>query len=143
MARKGWDNLSDAYRKRLEQNGIRKADYDSGTVLHGARGHTSSSRESFYRRSADFAKTVARYDHSVSESTLRQRIRSMGTVEGNRYLSYRQRMIEAYESGDVDEARRLWEGRDQSKSKWVMFESSSGNKLQTDYMYHYHGIFGY
>jgi hypothetical protein len=40
MARKGWTTLSDAYRKRLEKNGITKTDYERGVSLQGARGHS-------------------------------------------------------------------------------------------------------
>jgi hypothetical protein len=39
MARKGWAQLSDAYRKRLERGGISKAQYEAGESLSKARGH--------------------------------------------------------------------------------------------------------
>ena len=39
MARKGWNDLSDAYRQRLERGGISQAEYNQGTSLAGARGH--------------------------------------------------------------------------------------------------------
>jgi hypothetical protein len=37
--RKGWDQLSDNYRRRLERGGIRKSDYEGGIPLDIARGH--------------------------------------------------------------------------------------------------------
>lgn len=40
--RKGWDQLSDKYRARLEKNGVSKRDYDSGGGLRSARGHSAT-----------------------------------------------------------------------------------------------------
>lgn len=46
MARKGWDELSPSYRKRLERSGIAKSQYERGEGdLSAARGHTSKRRE--------------------------------------------------------------------------------------------------
>ena len=39
MARKGWEALSAAYRKRLEKSGISRADYEGGASIKKARGH--------------------------------------------------------------------------------------------------------
>lgn len=43
MARKGWDQLSNAYRQRLTRNGISQGDYESGRSLGKARGHQTPS----------------------------------------------------------------------------------------------------
>jgi hypothetical protein len=40
MARKGWDQLSPQYKKRLEKSGITESDYNSGVSLQRARGHS-------------------------------------------------------------------------------------------------------
>lgn len=42
MARKGWDQLSDAYRKRLEKGGISKTAYEGGASIKKARGHSKT-----------------------------------------------------------------------------------------------------
>lgn len=42
MARKGWGQLSDTYRRRLERNGVSRQDYESGISLAGARGHAAT-----------------------------------------------------------------------------------------------------
>lgn len=42
MARKGWNELSDAYRKRLERAGITKGKYDKGESIKAARGHAKT-----------------------------------------------------------------------------------------------------
>lgn len=40
--RKGWDSLSDSYRKRLSSNGISRGDYEQGSSLFKARGHKAT-----------------------------------------------------------------------------------------------------
>lgn len=40
--RKGWDELSDDYRKRLQRKGITKGQYESGVSIKGARGHSNT-----------------------------------------------------------------------------------------------------
>lgn len=40
--RKGWDDLSDSYRKRLERAGIDKKAYTNGNSLSDARGHRNT-----------------------------------------------------------------------------------------------------
>lgn len=39
VRRKGWDDLSVAYRRRLERGGITRAGYETGEKLGAARGH--------------------------------------------------------------------------------------------------------
>lgn len=40
--RKGWDSLSDNYRRRLLSNGISEAEYSQGKKLYAARGHKAT-----------------------------------------------------------------------------------------------------
>lgn len=42
MARKGWNDLSDSYRQRLEKGGVDQHNYNAGASLAGARGHGST-----------------------------------------------------------------------------------------------------
>lgn len=42
MARKGWDSLSEAYRKRLIKGGISRAEYEAGASIKKARGHADT-----------------------------------------------------------------------------------------------------
>lgn len=42
MARKGWQSLSDAYRKRLQKAGISESDYAGGASIKSARGHAAT-----------------------------------------------------------------------------------------------------
>lgn len=54
--RKGWDQLSPAYRRRLQRNNITRAAYEAGASLSTARGHrpnefgVSETRASILRR---------------------------------------------------------------------------------------------
>lgn len=126
--RKGWDNLTDAYRARLARRGITEADYTSGVPLHGARGHKSPTAEAFQRSSARFARESTKFDKTVPASTVRKRIRAMGSVKGTAYIQQRREMIRLYQSGDTAKAHQLWEHRDTSLP---------------EYMHWYHGIFAY
>lgn len=137
MARKGWDQLSGKYRDRLVRKGVTEHDYSSGAPLHGGRGHGTASKEAFMRRSAAFArdevksKTSRRGFNPLPErtaGTIRAHVRGMGRVKGEAYMAKVKKMTRLYERGDTEEARRMWEQRDTS---------------QPDYLYFYHGIFGY
>lgn len=122
--RKGWDALSDAYRDRLKRSGINKQVYESGAPLHGARGHTSQVRENFNQQSRRFAKT---YVAGREETRVRQQVQAMGAQKGRAYMEDVRKMVRLYESGDTEQAKRLWEGRDQSLPAYLFF---------------YHGLFG-
>lgn len=137
MPRKGWDNLSDAYRNRLLHNGISQSAYESGVALHGARGKGSASKEAFYKRAARFAHNELHPKSSRigpqpipgrTEHSIRERIKSMGRVRGTEYMNQVREMTRLYEAGYAVEARRMYDSRD--------------TKLP-DYMYFYHGIFGF
>ena len=128
MARKGWDNLSENYRNRLQRKGITASSYNAGAPLHSARGKVSFERESFQRRSSSFAWRLADSVPSVDAEAVRDSIRSLGPREGNAYMRQRKEMIRAYERGDTARAREWWENRDPSLP---------------DGMFYYHGIFAF
>src|SRR5213078_506619 len=46
MARKTWEQLTPAYRARLERQGIGKQQHEAGASLHKARGKQSAQHES-------------------------------------------------------------------------------------------------
>lgn len=50
--RKGWDSLSSAYKKRLQSNGITKAEYSKGASIAGARGHAATPEHGGYKKIA-------------------------------------------------------------------------------------------
>lgn len=126
MARKGWDALSEAYRKRLIKSGVSQSAYETGAPLHSARGHTSTAREAFNRRTRMFVKQFGvpadSPDFDIS------RIRALGPVRGQAYMDYRRRMTRAYERGDYREAERMYVRRPA--------------RHLPDHMWWYHGMFG-
>jgi len=138
MARKGWHNLSDAYRERLIRNGIGPTEYAEGEALHGARGKGSANKEAFYRRAARFARAemkpkssrlgVATPVPGRTEHSIRERIKSMGSARGTEYMTQVRQMTRLYERGDHEQARRMYEARDTNLP---------------NYMFFYHGIFGF
>jgi len=126
MARKGWENLSEAYRNRLIMNRVTQADYESGQPLYKARGHRSATRESFNRRVQRYASSYQA--PGVDAADLRSHIRSMGEKQGSEFMSRQRMMTRMYERGETDAARALWDTRDTSLP---------------DYMHYYHGVFGH
>ena len=58
--RKGWDQLSDSYRNRLQNNGITQASYTSGKTLESARGHSTTPEHSRVTLTVQGRTTVTR-----------------------------------------------------------------------------------
>lgn len=127
MARKGWDALSESYRKRLLRSGVTEQQYTSGTPLHGARGHRSASAEAHGKAVRKFADTYTKYFPEDRERTL-EHLRHLPTGQAKAYMRHVQEMNRLYADGNQPEAHRLWEMRD---------------KRLPDYMFYYHGIFAY
>lgn len=67
MARKGFNALSTAYRKRLEKAGITQADYDSGASLAGARGHLHTPERPSQVNPAKHANYLQRRDTLIQQ----------------------------------------------------------------------------
>lgn len=81
MARKGWDQLSDTYRERLERSGISRSDYSSGASLASARGHGSTPEKpltsfenvpSQYQSYADLRREIIELKRSLLQDSGRK-----------------------------------------------------------------------
>lgn len=124
--RKGWDELSPQYRRRLERAGVDRAAHEGGASLHKARGHL------YDRMLHEYARDVERY-YNIPRSQVIAEIR--GDVSSGEYswrdiaqaIELQHQMQELYEQGRIDEARALWEMRDVELPEWLFF---------------YHGVFG-
>lgn len=136
MARKGWDALSGAYRRRLERQGISEQAYASGQSLHRARGHVSQPDEAFRKRVTRFVTSFGvpedneRWNpqgNTVEDEIAR--LRRMGPVQAQEYMDYRRQMTRYWERGETDKAMRMYRRRDQSINV-------------PEYMWWYHGMFG-
>lgn len=127
--RKGWDNLSESYRARLQRSGITRSKYNSGRSLSKARGHTSRARET-QTRNVD--KFIDRYQQTYPFLTedydqLREELRSMSPSDARKALEQQKEAQRLYDSGEIKKARRIWERRDQRLPDW---------------MFYYHGAWG-
>lgn len=58
--RKGWDDISPAYKQRLTRNGITKDAYSKGQSLSSARGHRDTPESAKYRKAAAAARVDVR-----------------------------------------------------------------------------------
>lgn len=54
--RKGWNTLSDNYRKRLTAKGITTQTYTQGASIRAARGHADAPERALYRKRAEAAR---------------------------------------------------------------------------------------
>lgn len=114
MARKGWDQLSDAYRKRLLRNGISQRDYDSGKSLGSARGHATppglgERKWGSLVRLAKQAEWPQTYDvKSELENEL-----GKGIPPEEIAIAIRDKIAaqKAYKNGDTTRARNIWAKR--------------------------------
>jgi hypothetical protein len=87
MARKGWEQLSPAYRRRLEKGGINRVRYDLGMSLHKARGHKSKREESQRRQFWRLADKQLSRDFDREE--IQEVVDSIGYEEALEILRYR------------------------------------------------------
>lgn len=68
--RKGWDNLSPAYRRRLEKGGVGRAQYESGAPIRSARGHAKTPESP-----TEYAKNPGRFkEYREKRKDLIQRV---------------------------------------------------------------------
>lgn len=141
MARKAWDALSDSYRSRLLRSGIDADAHSSGESLASARGHTSERSERFRRETDRFSREFVNYtpdaefsskygltERSDVQRKIRDNVRSMGEGRGREYMKQARQAAKRYERGDYESARSFWLQRPDSRP---------------EYMYFYHGIFGF
>lgn len=75
--RKGWEDLSESYRKRLIKGGISRTDYESGVSLGKARGHATpiGIGEKSYANLRALARTVHWYPDETPESVVDDALR--------------------------------------------------------------------
>jgi hypothetical protein len=136
MARKGWDALSDAYRRRLQRQGISEQAYTSGQSLHAARGHVSAQQESLRKRITRFVTSFGvpeeddRFNpHGYTIQDEIERLRSMNPQQVQDYMDYRRQMTRYWEGGKPDKAMTMFKRRDRSLNV-------------PEFMWWYHGMFG-
>lgn len=126
--RKSWEQLSPAYRTRLERKGITAEQHSGGSSLHVARGHISKEREyadTRYRRMVrEFADRQAAYYYRDADEVLEQ-LRSMPRADVEDILSRQHKAEYEYEE-EAQKSPEFWESRDHDYPEWL---------------YYYHGVF--
>jgi hypothetical protein len=129
MARKTWDQLSDAYRKRLQRAGIGPKEHATGQGIARARGHRSktaeNSRRRFLRERQRWAERYAEtygQDFDVVEEALSE----MDDSEIAELIADQTEMERLYQSGHTDSASQRYAMR---------------TNVAPDNLNYYHGIF--
>lgn len=133
MAKRVRDYAAEYARRKVRER-ERAAREGRPYSLHRARGHGSREREALERRLRKVSRSV-RVDEQgriVRPMEPGQRIRTRGLID--RYgesdvrdaLNLRRDATRAYESGDMDRAKRMYEQRDPALPDWFFW---------------YHGIF--
>lgn len=129
--RKAWDQLSDAYRKRLQRGGITAEEHARGASLSKPRGHTSVAKErarSAYFRSIDkYAKHMADVYGNYTYDEYRASLRRLPESQTRSVISTQAAAEALYEAGDTEDASEVWKGRPYS--------------VIDNALYFYHGLY--
>lgn len=129
MARKGWDQLSDAYRRRLERGGITAETYGQGASLSQARGHISPAHEadiSRYRRDVTrFVDRMVLY-YGRDEEEVRELLDDLSRSEIEGLMATQRHAEQLYDSGLKSMAADVYVHRNRGYPDWI---------------YYYHGAF--
>jgi hypothetical protein len=129
MPRQTWEQLTPAYRARLERQGIGKTQHEAGASLHKARGKTSQQHEAQQNKiNRGVNKFIDEFSRLYGRDPVdvREALSEFPKAQVWAGIQNQQKMQELYHEGRVNEARRLWEMRDQSLPEW---------------MHYYHGYF--
>lgn len=109
--RKGtWEALAPSTQKRYQSSGVGKDQYERG-----------ARRDDYSRYIRDQERYYGRDAESVKDELSEYNKRAVVDA-----IVLQRHMQQAFMSGDVDAARRMWEARDQSLPEW---------------MFYYHGAF--
>lgn len=113
-ARKGWSELSPAYRQRLQRGGITEKQYTSGVPLSKARGHAKTPEHGIkdvIRRPAKFREYLnrnpqaeAQMINSIRDQAYENMVRRLGT-----YHSFKHKNVRANVYGGI----RSWQHSDE------------------------------
>lgn len=127
--RKSWDELSPAYRRRLEKAGITRTHHSAGHSVQRARGHTRED-EGLRRLQERWLRVNGGWSGEDEES-----FREVRAEHDDRLvysmLRYQERMQDAYQSGNYKRATDLYAAMPPE------FD------VLPDWMKKYHGLFSF
>lgn len=122
--RKGWDSLSDGYRRRLERGGITEQSYGSGASLSKARG--KGQEEQLRKDLADWKERQKQF-YGKKQGEINASVRGL-TKEQLRAMLKTQAEAEGLFDPRVENAKRpqtpahrVWEQRDKSLPEWMFY----------------------
>lgn len=147
--RKGWDNLSPAYRHRLERSGITRRLYERGEPITRARGHFTSplKRPGIFRREKLKSEVWNTYRHRVRRLAAGESIRRAFLIDGT--IGYRgsilRQTVEFYEGLEAQYADE-GDGGAEYQGEWSDWYSEmvdewyeSGEFVYPELDVYYHG----
>lgn len=131
MARKGWDALSDTYRKRLVKSGVSREDYEAGSGnLAAARGHKSAGHEAVQSRAyRNIEKWVERFSRTYGRDPddVKREITAHGRANAEAMIRYQETMEKAYDKGETERATAMYK--------------APPSAAYPDWIFYYHGSF--
>jgi hypothetical protein len=127
VARKAWDDLSPAYRARLERKGVTEDSHRAGASLSKARGHKSSAEENERRRTLrqirKYVKTFSEeYNLTAKgEQVLTEHLRAHTSKEAQEHMWIQESAYELFMSGMIQQAGAVWSLRENDAPEWMFW----------------------
>lgn len=141
MARRGWDQLSDTYRQRLERSGISQSEYQSGASLAGARGHGATPERpltdlenvpSQYQAYADLRREIVEFKRELLQQSGRQ--------EDSKWQSRTLGELAGKSRATLEKARDILDARINQSMSWdelrLMYPELEDDGWE--WLFHYH-----
>lgn len=127
--RKGWDQLSDGYRRRLERGGIARSDYEGGASLDKARGKENERQlnedlKEWKDKQRVFYGRKTREINAAVKGMPKEDLRHMLKVQSEAEQLYDPRVPQ--KDRPKTDAHKVWKRRGKTYPEW---------------MYYYHGIY--
>ena len=123
--RKPWGQLTPAYRARIVRAGITEEQYNAGTSLAKARGHTSEQREQERRRHVRSKnKYIKRMvdEYGNEEQDLKEEIELLTEEDLDKVIALQAELQDLYMSGRRAEATKLfYTERDFDVANWMLY----------------------
>ena len=122
--RKTWEQLSPAYRSRLERKGITAEQHRTGANLAPARGHISPTHEAEgkkYRR--DLADYIYRQSflYGRDEEEIREALHGHTKAEIRTMIADQTDSETLYDVGQQPEAHAIWQVRNSGFPEWTHY----------------------
>jgi predicted ATPase len=127
--RKGWEQLSVGYRRRLERGGIGKTDYDAGASLDKARGKEKERQlardlKEWKDKQRVFYGRKPKEIDAAAAALSKDELKAMLAIQAEAEQLYDPRVLQ--KDRPKTDAHKVWLQRDKSLPEWL---------------YYYHGFY--